>query len=216
LVDAVQKKLSDKQAKIKLGIKLNRRVVGLFPGSRRSEVEALLPIMLAAAERIQSKHNNVDIILPLASGLDSTVIDAILAKSNVPVRVVTGNFYQLTAACDAVVAASGTVTLEIALLGVPHFIIYRVAPLTYRILSRLVRIPYVGLCNIITGKTLILELLQDEVTAKRLEKELLELLNNSNSKQQAESIRRQVLTALGPSGGSHNAAQLIVDMLATS
>ena len=216
LVDAVQKKLSDKQAKIKLGIKLNRRVVGLFPGSRLNEVEALLPIMLVAAERIQSKHNNVDIILPLAPGLDPTVIDAILAKSNVLVRVVTGDFYQLTAACDAVVAASGTVTLEIALLGVPHFIIYRVAPMTYRVLSRLVRIPYVGLCNIVTGKALILELLQDEVTAKRLEKELLELLNNSNSKQQAESIRRQVLTALGPTGGSHNAALLIIDMLATS
>lgn len=215
LVDAVDKKKTTKQAKIKLGIKLNKRVIGLFPGSRRSEVEALLPVMLEAAERVQLRHTNVDIVLPVASGLNRDVIDAILAKSNLPVKVVTDDFYQLTTACDAIVAASGTVTLEIALLGVPHFITYRVAPMTYRILKRLVRIPYVGLCNIVTSKPVILELLQNDVTAERLEQELSSLLSNKESKQHAEDIRQQVLTALGPSGGAHNAAQLVIKLLGT-
>lgn len=213
LVDAVQKKLTTKQAKIKMGFKLNRRVLGLFPGSRRSEVEALLPVMLDAAKRIQKTHNNVDIVLPVASGLGSTFIETIIKQSDVPVKVVEGDFYQLTSACDAIVAASGTVTLEIALLGVPHFITYRVAPISYRILKHLVRIPYVGLCNIVTGKPVVMELLQDEVTAERLDKELVSLLSEANSKENAEKLRKQVLLALGPTGGADNIAQLVIAML---
>jgi len=213
LVDAVQNTLTTKQAKIKMGLKLNRRVIGLFPGSRRSEIDNLLPIMLNAAQVIQQKNPNVDVVLPLAPGIDEVYLNKILATSPVPVKVVSSNFYDLTAACDAIVAASGTVTLEIALLGVPHFIAYRVSPISYQILRRLVKIPYVGLCNIVTGKPVILELLQDEVTVERLEKELTTLLGEPTSKAKADSIREQVLTALGPSGGARNAAQTILDML---
>jgi lipid-A-disaccharide synthase len=208
LVDAVKKNLSTKQAKIKMGFKLNRRVVGVFPGSRKSEVEALLPIMLESAHRIQSKQNNVDIVLPVASGLDTTFIEEIIANSPVSVNLVEGDFYQLTAACDAVVAASGTVTLEIALLGVPHFITYRVAPLTYHVFRRLVKIPYFGLCNIVTNDNVVLELLQNDVTPERLEKEIIALFSDE-SKQMAEKIRLQVLTDLGPKGGAQNTAQLM-------
>ena len=213
LVDAVKHSLSTKQAKIKVGLKLNRRVIGLFPGSRRSEIDQLLPVMLEAAERIQQRNSNVDVVLPIAQGIDDAYIKAILAQSSVPVKVVKDQFYELTQACDAIVAASGTVTLEIALLATPHFISYRVSPMSYRILSRLVKIPYVGLCNIVTGKNLVLELLQDAVTAERLDKELTYLLSDENSKIQAETIRKQVLTALGPSGGAHNAALQIIAML---
>lgn len=213
LVDAVKNTLSSKQAKIKMGLKLNRRVIGLFPGSRRSEIENLLPVMLDAAQRIQKRNTNVDIVLPLAPGIDEAYLDCILAKSTVPVKVVSDKFYELTAACDAIVAASGTVTLEIALLGVPHFIAYRVSPISYHILSRLVKIPYVGLCNIVTGNPVILELLQNEVSVERLEKELLALLTEPSSKDAAEKIRKQVLTALGPSGGARNAAKEILSML---
>ena len=130
-----------------------------------------------------------------------------------PVKVVNETFYDLTAACDAIVAASGTVTLEIALLGVPHFITYRVSPISYQILRRLIKIPYVGLCNIVTGKAVVLELLQDEVTVERLDMELTALLTDTEAKLKADKISKQILTALGPSGGAHNAAQVILNML---
>lgn len=213
LVDAVKNKISKKQAKIKVGLKLNRRVIGLFPGSRRSEIENLLPVMLDAAQRIQQRNQNVDIVIALAPGIDETYLNTMLVKSTVPVTVVKDNFYQLTTACDAIVAASGTVTLEIALLGVPHFIAYRVSPVSYQVLSRLVKIPYVGLCNIVTGKAVVLELLQSEVTAQRLDEELVTLLADQNSKVNAEKIRKQVLSALGPSGGARNAAHEVISML---
>ena len=213
LVDAVKTALTTEQAKAKFGLDPEHRVIGLFPGSRRSEVEALLPIMIDAAEKIHQRHFDVSIALPLAPGLDMETLKPILRRTKMPIKIVEGDFYDFTKSCDAVVAASGTVTLEVALLGVPHFIVYRVAPTTYRILKRLVKIPYVGLCNIISGEPLIQEILQDDVTVERLDQEISNLIIRPDSKARAATIRKQVLTALGPAGGAHNAAQQIITML---
>ena len=213
LVDAVKRTLTTRQAKEKIGLEHDKRVIGLFPGSRRSEVEVLLPLMIQAAERVQQHYPDSQIVVPLASGLSRDTLAPILASSRVPIQVIESDFYELTSACDAVVACSGTVTLEIALLGVPHFICYRVSPATYKIMRRLVRIPYVGLCNIVTGKALVTEILQDDVTVQRLEEELLDRLTRPDQQVVAEEIRQQVLSALGPSGGADNAAQQIIAML---
>jgi len=213
LVDAVTTSLTTEQAKQKFSLDPEHRVIGLYPGSRRSEVEALLPIMIEAAEKIYHRHFDVSLALPLAPGLDIETLKPLLRKATMPVKIVEGDFYDFTKSCDAIVAASGTVTLEIALLAVPHFIVYRVSPMTYRILKKLVKIPYVGLCNIVTGEVLIQELIQDEVTVERLEQEISNLIIRPDSKARAEKIRQKVLTALGPSGGSKNAAQQIITML---
>ena len=213
LVDAVKRTLTTAQAKESLGIEKDNKVIGLFPGSRRSEVEMLLPIMIQAAERIKQQQPDIQVVMPLAPGLSKEILAPILLASRLPVQVVEGEFYELTSACDAIVAASGTVTLEIALLGVPHFICYRVSPVTYKILRRLVRIPYVGLCNIVTNKALITEVLQDDVTVQRLEEELHDRLNRADQQAVAEDIRQQVLAALGPSGGADNAAAQLLAML---
>lgn len=213
LVDAVKSDLSLEQAKQRLGFDPAHRVLGLFPGSRRGEVETLLPVMLEAADRIHQRHMDLEVLLPLAPGLDMALLEPMLKQSTLDIKIVKGDFYDVIRSCDAIVAASGTVTLEIALMGVPHLLVYRVAPMSYRILKRLVRIPYVGLCNIVTGENVITELLQDEVTVDNLDKALTELLTHSQAKTRAETIRQQVLTALGPAGGADNAAQVIIDML---
>jgi lipid-A-disaccharide synthase len=213
LVDAVKRTLTTSQAKENLGLEPDEKVIGLFPGSRRSEVEMLLPLMIQAAERIKQQQPGVQVVVPLAPGLSKETLAPILAVSRLPIQVVDSEFYELTSACDAIVAASGTVTLEIALLGVPHFICYRVSPVTYKILRRLVRIPYVGLCNIVTSKALITEILQDDVTVQRLEEELLDRLTRADQQAVAEDIRQQVSAALGPSGGADNAAEQLLTML---
>ena len=213
LADAVKRTLTTVQAKEKLGIEKGNKVIGLFPGSRRSEVEMLLPLMIKAAERIKQQQPDIQVVIHLAPGLSKETLVPILSSSRLPIQVVDGEFYELTSVCDAIVAASGTVTLEIALLGVPHFICYRVSPVTYKILRRLVRIPYVGLCNIVTNKALITEILQDDVTVQRLEEELHDRLTRVDQQAVAEDIRQQVLAALGPSGGADNAADQLLAML---
>jgi lipid-A-disaccharide synthase len=213
LVDAVQRTLTTEQAKQKLDLVPEHKVVGLFPGSRRNEVEMLLPLMIQAAERLVQQDPDLQIVVPLAPGLSETLLTSILADTSLPIRVVSSDFYLLTSACDAIVAASGTVTLEIALLKVPHFICYRVSPVTYSIMSRLVKIPYVGLCNIVTGKALITEVLQDAVTVDRLEEELRDRLIRADSQAVADDIGQQVRSSLGPAGGAHTAAEQILAML---
>lgn len=213
LVDAVKRTLTTIQAKEKLGLEKAHKVIGLFPGSRRSEVEMLLPLMIQAAERIKQQQPDIQVVVPLAPNLNKEALAPILAASRLPIQVVDSEFYDLTSACDAIVAASGTITLEIALLGVPHFICYRVSPVTYKILRCLVKIPYVGLCNIVTNKALITEILQDDVTVQRLEEELRDRLSRTDQQAVTEDIRQQVLAALGPSGGADNAAEQLLVML---
>lgn len=213
LVDAVQTGLTQKTAREKFALDKAVRVIGLFPGSRRSEISALLPVMLEAAERIHKRHFPIQIVIPQAAGIDETYLQQFVAGSPLRIRIIKDDFYEVIRACDAIVAASGTVTLEIALIGVPHFITYKVSPWSYRILKRLVKIPYVGLCNIVTQQPVIKELLQDEVTAVRLERQLMDLLTHPQRMQHAEQIRQQVLNALGPSGGADNAAELVLRLL---
>ncbi|ODN66721.1 lipid-A-disaccharide synthase [Methylophaga muralis] len=213
LVDAVQTGLTQKTAREKFALDKAVRVIGLFPGSRRSEISALLPVMLEAAERIQKRHFPIQIVIPQAAGIDETYLQQFVAGSPLRISIIKDDFYEVIRACDAIVAASGTVTLEIALIGVPHFITYKVSPWSYRILKRLVKIPYVGLCNIVTQQPVIKELLQDEVTAVRLEQQLMDLLTHPQRMQHAEQIRQQVLNALGPSGGADNAAELVLRLL---
>jgi lipid-A-disaccharide synthase len=213
LVDAVKSDLTPEQAKTQFGLDPQHRVLGLFPGSRRSEVENLLPVMLQAAEKIQQRHFDLEVVLPLAPGLDTDLIEPLLKQSSARVQVISADFYDVVRSCDAIVAASGTVTLEIALMGVPHLITYRVAPMSYRILKRLVKIPYVGLCNIVTGDNIVTELLQDAVTVENLDRELTLLLTQPEAQSRAQMIRQQVLAALGPSGGADNAADVVLTML---
>ena len=210
LIDAVQRMLTTEQAKQKLGIDEGHKVIGLFPGSRRAEVEILLPLMIQAGSLLHQKHPDLQFVLPIAPGLDASIFTSILSDAPISIQVVSSDFYELTSACDVIVAASGTVTLEIALLNVPHFICYRVSPMTYGIMSRLVKIPYVGLCNIVTGKKLITEVIQDEVTVERLEEELHDKLTRPDSQVVAEKIGEEVRSSLGPPGGAKNAAEQIL------
>lgn len=213
LVDAVHTELSQTAAREKFSLDKDIRVIGLFPGSRRSEISVLLPVMLEAAERIEKRHFPIQIVIPQAPGIDESYLQQYLVGSSLNIKVIKDDFYEVIKACDAIVAASGTVTLEIALLGIPHFIIYKVSPWSYRILKHLVKIPYVGLCSIVTKQPVIKELLQDNVTAVRLEQQLLDLLTHPQRLQHAEQIRQQVKEALGPSGGAENAAKLVLSLI---
>jgi len=215
LAEVVHSALTPTQAKEKFGLSTSRRVIGVFPGSRRSEISALLPLMLSAVERIENRHFPVEVVIPLAPGIDETMLTDITQHSALKIHIIKDDFYDVIKSCDAIVAASGTVTLEIALSGVPHLIAYKVAPLSYYILKKLVKIPYVGLCNIVTGKNVVTELIQEQATTVRVEQVIMDFLTHPQRLQKAENVRQQVLEALGPPGAAANTAQLIIKLLDT-
>lgn len=197
-----------------LGLDPDRPVVGLFPGSRRGEIRRLLPVLLAAARRLREELPQAQFVLPRASSLSEADLRPWLEAAGLPVQVVAGRGHDVMRACDAIATASGTVTLEIALIGTPMVLIYKVAPLTYSIVRRLLKIDHIGLCNIVTGERIAPELVQGAATPEAIAAELRRFLTEPAHAERVRADLGRVRKALGGTGGTANAARLLVEMLA--
>jgi lipid-A-disaccharide synthase len=214
LLEMVQPTMSRPEALSAFGLTGPGQVVGLFPGSRRSEIRALLPVMLAAATLLAQRCPGLQFVLPLASSIEPELVDGFLAQAAVPVTVVRGRNYDVIQACDAIIAASGTVTLEIALLGIPQVIIYKVAPLTYAVAKRLVTVAHVGICNIVADERVVPELLQHEAEPARIAAEIGRFLLEADYRGTVTAKLQGIREKLGTSGASRNVAMLALAMLA--
>ena len=168
LLDMAVPSMPREMARQQFGLASGQRTIGLFPGSRRREINSLLPVMLESAALLKARFPDLQFILPLAPGLDRSLVDACLSVSAVDVVVVEGKNYDVIQVCDFIIATSGTVTMEIALFGVPMVIVYKVAPLTYAIGKRLVQVEHAGICNIIANERVVPELIQNEAEPGRI------------------------------------------------
>ncbi|MDH0893952.1 MULTISPECIES: lipid-A-disaccharide synthase [unclassified Pseudomonas] len=161
-----------------LGLAADESVVALLPGSRGSEVARLGELFLDAAERLRALRPGVQFVLPCANAERRVQLEAMLAGRNLPLRLLDGRSHEALAACDAVLIASGTATLEALLHKRPMVVAYKVAPLTYRILRRLVKSPYISLPNLLAERMLVPELIQDAATPDALAQALAPLLDD--------------------------------------
>jgi lipid-A-disaccharide synthase len=161
-----------------LGLAAEESVVALLPGSRGSEVARLGELFLDAAERLRALRPGVQFVLPCANAERRVQLEAMLAGRNLPLRLLDGRSHEALAACDAVLIASGTATLEALLHKRPMVVAYKVAPLTYRILRRLVKSPYISLPNLLAERMLVPELIQDAATPDALAQALAPLLDD--------------------------------------
>lgn len=191
-------------------------VVGLFPGSRHSEIRRLMPPLLGAARLLQRERPGLQFLLPVASTLSEADFAPWLQDQDLPIRLVPGRAREVIEACDAIVTASGTVTLEIALLGTPMVVVYKVAPLTYFMVKRLLKIDHLALCNIVAGERIVPELIQGDASAERIANEVSRLLDDA---QRAQTMRQQLLGVreqLGVASENDSVGRLVVEMLADS
>jgi lipid-A-disaccharide synthase len=213
LVDTVRPTMEREAAQAAFGFDPARRTIGLFPGSRRGEVKSLLPTILATARLLKERFTDLQFILPLASTLTPADIAPYLDAGGVEVRVVAGQGYDVMQVCDAIITVSGTVTLEIALMGVPMVIIYRVSPLTYQVGKRLIRVDHIGICNIVAGERVVKELIQHDAEPVTIAAEIERILTD---REYGAAIRTKLSTVrekLGSGDGSARAAELILDMV---
>ena len=153
-------------------------LVALMPGSRGGEVSRLGGLFFDAAERLRAMRPGVRFVLPCASPQRRVQLEALLAGRDLPVTLLDGQSHQALAACDAVLIASGTATLEALLYKRPMVVAYRLAPLTFWILKRMVKSPYVSLPNLLAQRLLVPELLQDDATAEALATALSPLIDD--------------------------------------
>lgn len=195
------------------GLDGHRPVVGILPGSRANEIKRMLPVMLQAAEVLAASRPELQFVLPQADSVSDEVLQGYLASCSMPVKVVKQQTYDAIQCCDAIMTTSGTASLEIALLGVPMLIAYRLSPLTYWLGKLLVKIPFIGLPNIIAGKRIVKEFIQDEVTPNKLAEEIEALLRDQVYRDTVVTELGWVRQQLGQGGGSLNMAVLALEML---
>ena len=193
-----------------LGIDAASSVVGLFPGSRDSEVRALLPVMLRAAKQLTRTRQGLKFVLAKASSVSDGLIEGLVARQGLDVRVLAGQPSEVMAACSVLWVASGTATLQAAILGVPMVILYRVSWLTYWLARRLIRVPWIGLVNIVAGRRIVPELIQHEATPQRLCEEAAGLLDSETEYRAMLGELRKVRATLGEPGASRRAAALVL------
>lgn len=212
-VDKVHPLRSKEQDYALFGLAADKPVVGILPGSRANEIKRMLPVMLQAAEKLAENHPGVQFLLPQADSVSDELLRGHLEKCPLPVKVIKQQAYDVIQCCQAVMTTSGTASLEIALLGVPMVICYRLSPLTYWLGKQLVKIPFIGLPNIIAGKPVAKELIQDAVSAESLSAEIDRILTDQAYRNGSLKGLGQVKAMLGPGGGSKNMADLALAML---
>ena len=213
LVDEIIPDKNMQQARAALSLE-EKTTVGLFPGSRMGEIERLLPIMIETAKLLKQQRPELQFVLPLAS----TVQHQDLAKygkdlAALKVSLIDNNTHDVIQACDSIIVASGTATLEIGLMGTPMVITHKLAALSYFILSRLVSISHIGLVNIVPGKEIVKEFIQHEAQPEKLAAETLRILEDENYNQNMRNELSKLRKLLGTGGGSKNVARLAYSMI---
>jgi lipid-A-disaccharide synthase len=193
-----------------LGLPAERITIALLPGSRRSEIERIFPAMLDAAERIRERHPGVQFVVPVAVTLQEATLGPALARhATLDVRLVAGRADEVVGASDAALVKSGTSTLESALMQRPMVVVYKMAWLSYWVARLLVRMSHFALVNILAGRTVVPELLQQEASPERMAAEIEKLLSDPGARRAQLDGIAEVRRSLGEPGAARRVAEEI-------
>ena len=213
LVDIVKPTLSKEEAFRKLGLDPQRRTVGLLPGSRIHEVKRLLPPLLASAHLLQKELPDLQFVIPLAPGFTEETLSHWLRNSPAPLKFIQGWTYDVMNISELLIMASGTATLEGAIVGKPMIIIYKGSLLSYWIVRAMIQVNHIGMVNLVAGKGIAPELIQRDVNPKRIAEEGLRILKDSFLQQKMIESLEEVRQRLGNPGAVQRAARIVMSLL---
>jgi len=216
LVDVVRPTMSRAEFAARHGLVADRPIVAILPGSRRSELAQHVPRILEACQQIareREARGGVQFVHAVAPGLAAESLALTAANPNIPVSRVEGASYDVLASADCAIVASGTATIEAALLDTPMVVIYRVAPLTALILRRLVRTPFISMANLVAGRRVVPELIQELFTPGAVSAEIVRMLDSPVARAEMRVALAEVRKRLGPGGAIERAADVFARML---
>ncbi len=193
-------------------------VVGLLPGSRRSEISRNLPYMLASASLLNRKYPDIRFLLSVAPSISSEWIDSYAGpyKKTCRIEINAGDIMDVFARATVILAASGTVTLETAMYGVPMVIMYRVSPVSYFLGSRLVNVAHIGLVNIIAGAEVVPELIQKSASPGNIARTISGMLDDPAARERIREKLAHVKTLMGGAGASGKTADIALSLINTT
>ncbi len=224
LLDTIQPTKGKEEVYRKYGLDPDFPIIGLMPGSRKQEIERLLPVMLEASRKI-GETRKVQFVLPLAENIPMTYIKERIVeferntvnrfrkekKPPLPILVVRDEDYNIRRTMTLALVASGTATLENACLGIPMIIIYKVSLFSYLLARLLIRIPRIGLANIVAGKRVVPEFIQQKARAEEIAKVACHWLSNPGLMRETRKELKRVKEKLGTPGASRRAAKIIME-----
>jgi len=197
----------------RLGLDPGRRTIGILPGSREGEVRRILPDMLGTARILSQRLSPVQFLLPVADTLSEEFIRNIAGALPVKLALAKDRIYDAIGAMDVAMVASGTATLETALLGTPMIIVYRVSPLTYAVGRLLVDVDHIGIVNIIAGKAIVPEFIQGDVVPEKMADAIVQILSDEKKYGEMKQNLSKVREKLGQLGASRRVAELAHELM---
>lgn len=210
LLDAIAPSYDREELRKRFGIEADTPVLGLLPGSREQEIRSLLPLMMLAAERLTPKFPGLRLLVAQADSIQDGLIEELSAGLRLKLHIVKDQPSEVMAVSDVLLVASGTATLQAAVVGTPMVIVYKLPWLTYWIGRVLVRVHSIGLVNLVAGRRIVPELIQHEATPERLQEEAARLLGDEAASDQMRVALRAVRESLGAPGASRRAAAAVL------
>ncbi|MBC8180591.1 lipid-A-disaccharide synthase [candidate division KSB1 bacterium] len=212
LLETLKTKLTKNELFTRHGLNPNLKTIGLLPGSRPLEVKRLLPEMLRTIKLLKNSHPNIQVVLGKADSLDLEIYKQVIPETN-EVQLLENSTYEIMKHSDLLIVASGTATLESALLETPLIIVYKVDRLSYFIGRMLVKIDSIGLVNVIAEKRIVPEFIQHQFKAENLIPEMENLLFDQKRKAKMIKDLSEIKQKLGKAGAAEKTAQMVLGMM---
>ena len=213
LLDVVKVSSSKDEAFKRYGLSKDKRTIAILPGSRESEIKIFLPTLARAADIIRKDLGNVQFVISKHHGRAAGLYETALKGASFDYRFVEGDLHNIVAASDFAIVASGTATLETAMLGTPLIVVYKANILTYMLYKLVVTIPFLGIVNVIASKEVAPELLQFNMTPEKIAAKTVELLSDPARLASMRGDLAAVKRSLGSPGASLRAARAILPLL---
>jgi lipid-A-disaccharide synthase len=213
LLDIVEIKYEREDLLETVGLNPDSEYIGLFPGSRRQEVERILPVMRDAIALLPKSEMSMEGVVGCASGLDDNFYRGIGGEN---LHYARGLTYELMSHAELNLVASGTATLECAILRSPLFVLYKTSALTYLLARRLISIPYIGLVNVVAGEKIVPEFIQGECRGGTIAAEISRFIMEQDAKQVMKERLSKLKAGLGEKGASRKVAEAALEMLSAS
>lgn len=213
LLDIVSPQMNSRDFMDKYQLSERKTIISLLPGSRKQEVKNILPLMIKTAILINKKADSIEFLIAKSPNVEWEIYNRITARSGLDLKIVEGKTYDCLNVSGFCLVASGTATLETAIMQKPFFVIYKMNLLNYLLYRPQVKVPFIGMVNIVAGRRIVPEFIQFNAKPGLIASEAMDLLKDQNKVRTMENDLKQIKTLLGERGAAGRAAIIILESL---